>query len=88
MKKINGPRLRPKLKDFVDGAFPYNPILTQESLDTWEDVMGRYTEMISRSLGDPEHHRKITVLIKTRARAARILANERKLILEWRKKHG
>lgn len=87
MEKLKGPRLFPKLKDFVNGSYPYNPILTQASLDTWDHCKAEYTMMLGLLLEDlnPAKQRNVGVLIKTRARVARMRAVERKRILAFKK---
>jgi hypothetical protein len=87
-RKDIGPRLRPKLKDFVNGSFPHNPMFTQYGLDIWEDAIGRYTGCIANMIHHPFGYMALANMIRMRARAARLMAMERKKIIAFKRKKG
>ncbi|MEN9917715.1 MAG: hypothetical protein RL662_151 [Bacteroidota bacterium] len=85
MKKFpKGPRLYPKLKEFVNGSYPYNPIITPATLDTWWQSIADCTARIGNVLGDLGATCVLGALIKIRARSSRLMLEDRKRYIRFR----
>ncbi len=80
-----GLRWRPKIKSFVNGGYPYNPVLDMDSQKTWLEAAAEYTVEIADTIKNPAGFRRpLSSLITVRSRLYRIRAEERRRIL----KHG
>ncbi len=85
MKKLEGPKLFPRIKRFINGRFIYNPIITIESLKAWDHLIAEYTCYINEERGrcNSGNTRSLGRLIGMRSRFARFRACDRKELVRF-----
>lgn len=78
-------RLRPKEKPFVNGRYLYNPVIDEGHLESLR--MARSEIVTHMNSGERVGPEALMVGIRMRATLARMLRNERMLLIKHRRKN-